>query len=83
MSKIKKIFICIAIIVLTCAVSSSLTFWICETLSESPEEKVMISLVGENKAAELEKIKYSFSRSYILKDGTIIEANGGSGVQEF
>lgn len=40
---------------------------------------MLISLVGEDRADKLESRSYTFSRTYILKDGTVIEGSGGAG----
>lgn len=76
---IKMNVIFIAVVLITCAISAALTYFICNQLSENKEDKMLISLVGEERAGQLENSSYKFSRIYILKDGTTIEGAGGSG----
>lgn len=76
---IKMNVIFIAVVLITCAISAVLTYFVCNQLSENKEDKMLISLVGEERAGQLENSRYKFSRIYILKDGTTIEGVGGSG----
>lgn len=83
--KVKKSLIYILILLLTCIISTVITLtYHSKTLGKNNnEDKMLISLVGEDKAIELENRSYKYSRTYILKDGTTIEGSGGTGNGSF
>ena len=76
---VKKTVVFIAVVIVTCVVSAVMTCLVSGMLAENKEDKMLISLVGEDRADKLESRSYTFSRTYILKDGTVIEGSGGAG----
>ena len=76
---VKKTVVFIAVVIVTCVVSAVMTCIVSGMLAENKEDKMLISLVGEDRADRLESRSYTFSRTYILKDGTVIEGSGGAG----
>ena len=76
---VKKTVVFIAVVIVTCVVSAVMTCIVSGMLAENKEDKMLISLVGEDRADKLESSSYTISRTYILNHGTVIEGSGGAG----
>ena len=74
--KKKNALIFIVLLVVTCSFSVITTCVIKNSIIND-EDKMIISFLGD-KSGEVQSRQYSFSRTYILKDGTVIHGSTGS-----
>ncbi len=71
----RKIFYLLTVIV--CVVSITLTIVFLNFVHINIEDKTLISSINQSK--EQCERNYTYSRVYVLKDGTVINGAGGSG----
>lgn len=74
--KKKSTLIFVLLLIITCSASTIMTC-IIKNGTVNDEDKMIISFIGD-RSGEIQSRKYSFSRTYILKDGTIINGSTGN-----
>ncbi len=77
MNKKSKI-IFVVVLLATCIISFGLTFVVKNNGTKYSEDDIIIAVAGKEEATKITQRDYSFSRTYIMKDGTIIEGSKGN-----